>query len=150
MLQFPGNSPSTSPPFLATRAISQLASSLEWRHAVMLHILVGKICISFFLFYCEGMFSLVVLLLCACFQLIFSFDMRVMQLDNLKGLAFMVWTGDIGSQPAAWSYVPVQSYSCFLCVFYRTLRVGNVSFPPLVGEMGKTFLGKMGETSKIT
>ena len=29
-----------------------------------LHILVGKICISFFLFYCEGMLSLVVLWLC--------------------------------------------------------------------------------------
>ena len=38
--------------------------SLEWRQAVMLHILVGEICISFFLFYCEGMLSLVVLWLC--------------------------------------------------------------------------------------
>ena len=49
----------------ATRAISQWASILEWRHAVTLHILVGKICISFFLFYCEGMLFLVVLWLCA-------------------------------------------------------------------------------------
>ena len=48
----------------ATRAISQWARSLEWRHAVTFHILVGKICISFFPFYCEGMFSLVVLRLC--------------------------------------------------------------------------------------
>ena len=47
----------------ATRAISQWARSLEWRHAA-LHILVGKICISFFLLYCEGMHSLVVLWLC--------------------------------------------------------------------------------------
>ena len=46
------------------RAISQWASSLEWRHAVTLHILVGKICISFFLFYYEGMLSLIVLWLC--------------------------------------------------------------------------------------
>ena len=36
----------------ATREISQWARSLEWRHAGMLNILVGKICISFFLFYC--------------------------------------------------------------------------------------------------
>ena len=50
----------------APRAISQWASSLEWRHAVTLHILVGKICINFFLFYCEGMLSLVVLWLCGC------------------------------------------------------------------------------------
>ena len=49
----------------ATRIISQWAVSLEWRHAVTLHILVGKICISFFLFYYEGMLSLVVLWLCA-------------------------------------------------------------------------------------
>ena len=48
----------------AAKAISQWARSLEWRHAVTLHILVGKICISFFLFYCEGMLSLVVLWLC--------------------------------------------------------------------------------------
>ena len=53
-----------SPSAPATRVISQWASSLEWRHAVTLHILVGKICISFFLFYCEGMLSLVVLWLC--------------------------------------------------------------------------------------
>ena len=44
---------------------SQSTRSLEWRHAVTLHILVRKICISFFLFYCEGMLSLVVLWLCA-------------------------------------------------------------------------------------
>ena len=38
-------------------------------------------------------------------------------------LAFMEWADDIGSRPAAWSYVPVQSSSCFLRVFYRTIRV---------------------------
>ena len=54
---------SLSPP-PPTRAISQWASSLEWRHAVTLHILVGKICIIFFLFYCEGILSLVVLWPC--------------------------------------------------------------------------------------
>ena len=53
---------STSPP--PTRAISQWARSLEWRHAVTLHILVGKNCISYFLFYCEGMLFLVVLWHC--------------------------------------------------------------------------------------
>ena len=35
-------------------------------------------------------------------------------------LAFMEWADDIGSRPAAWSYVPVQSYSWSLRVFYRT------------------------------
>ena len=34
------------------------ARSLEWRHAVTLHILVGRICLTFFLFYCEGLLSL--------------------------------------------------------------------------------------------
>ena len=58
------NSQGIPPQPLFTRAISQWARSLEWRHAVTLHILVGKICISFFLFYCEGMLSLVVLWLC--------------------------------------------------------------------------------------
>ena len=47
-----------------TMVISQWAPSLEWRQAVTLHILAGKICISFFLFSCEGMLSLVVLWLC--------------------------------------------------------------------------------------
>ena len=56
-----GNSPSA---LRHNRAISQWAISLEWRHAVTLYILVGKICISFSLFYCEGMLSLVVLWLC--------------------------------------------------------------------------------------
>ena len=39
-------------------------------------------------------------------------------------LAFMEWV-DISSGPAAWSYVPVQSSSCSLRVFYRTLVVGK-------------------------
>ena len=60
MLQFPGIPPQPS----ATRVISQWTRSLEWCHAVTLHILVGKICISFFLFYCEGMLPLVVLWHC--------------------------------------------------------------------------------------
>ena len=33
----------------------------------------------------------------------------------------MEWADEIGSGPAAWSYVPVQSSSCSLRVFYRTL-----------------------------
>ena len=40
-------------------------------------------------------------------------------------LAFMEWADDIGSGPAAWSSVPVQSSSCSLRVFYRTLAVGK-------------------------
>ena len=58
------NSRGIPPQHPASRVISQWANSLEWRHTVTLHILVGKICISFFLFYCEGMLSLVVLWLC--------------------------------------------------------------------------------------
>ena len=58
------NSRGIPPQPSATRAISQWARSLEWRHGVTLPNLVGKICISFFLFYCEGMLSLVVLWLC--------------------------------------------------------------------------------------
>ena len=48
------------------RAISQWESSLNWRHAVTLYILVGKICISFFLFYCEGMLSLHSIIMTLC------------------------------------------------------------------------------------
>ena len=40
----------------------------------------------------------------------------------------MEWADDIGSGPAAWSYVPVQSSSCSLRVFYRTLAVGKDTF----------------------
>ena len=36
-------------------------------------------------------------------------------------LAFMECANDSGSRPATYSYSPVQSYSCSLCVFYRTL-----------------------------
>ena len=38
------------------------------------------------------------------------------------------WSGPmtlIGSGPAAWSCVPVQSYSCSLRVYYMTLVVGK-------------------------
>ena len=35
----------------------------------------------------------------------------------------MEWADDIGSRPAAWSCVPVQSSSCSLLVFHRTLAV---------------------------
>ena len=48
-------------------------------------------------------------------------------------LAFMEWADDIGSRPAAWSCVPVQSSSCSLRVFYRTLTVGiNTYLIPLI------------------
>ena len=43
-------------------------------------------------------------------------------------LAFMEWADDIGSRLAAWSYVPVQSSSCSLRVFYRTLVVGKDTY----------------------
>ena len=37
----------------------------------------------------------------------------------------MKLSDNIGSQPAAWSYVSVQSYSCSLRSFYRILVVGK-------------------------
>ena len=40
-------------------------------------------------------------------------------------LAFMEWANNIDSRPAAWSYVPVQSSSCSLRVFYGTFVVEN-------------------------
>ena len=43
-------------------------------------------------------------------------------------LAFMEWADDIGSGPAAWSYVPVQSSSCSLRVFYRTFESRSTAF----------------------
>ena len=43
-------------------------------------------------------------------------------------LAFMEWADDGGNRSAAWSYVPVQSYSCSLRVFYKTLAVGKDTY----------------------
>ena len=43
-------------------------------------------------------------------------------------LAFMEWADGIGSRPAAWSSVPVQSSSCSLRVFYRTSAVGKDTY----------------------
>ena len=40
-------------------------------------------------------------------------------------LAFMEWVDDGGSRPAAWSFIPVQSSSCSLRVFYRKLVVAK-------------------------
>ena len=42
-------------------------------------------------------------------------------------LAFMEWADDIGSRPAAWRPT-VQSSSCSLHVFYRTLAVGQDTY----------------------
>ena len=66
--QFPGtqNTYFTLSAPLPTRAISQWARSLEWRHAVTLHILVGKICITFFSFSSEASSLYLVFWLCAC------------------------------------------------------------------------------------
>ena len=59
-LRIPPQPPATIGPLANERAVS--SDVTLWR---TLHILVGKICISLFLFYCEGMLSLVVLWLCA-------------------------------------------------------------------------------------
>ena len=45
-------------PLPPTRAISQWARSLEWRHAVTLHTAVGKNCITFYPFSCEALLPL--------------------------------------------------------------------------------------------
>ena len=37
----------------------------------------------------------------------------------------MEWADDGRSRPAAWRYVRVLSYSCSLCVIYKTLAVGK-------------------------
>ena len=67
------------------RPISQWASSLEWCHAVTKHIMVGKICISFFLFYCEGMLSLEVLWLCGKIE--WKFEQKIQSWKNLYNLS---------------------------------------------------------------
>ena len=56
---------SPPPPPIPTRAINQWARCLEYRHAVTLHILVGKICITFFPFSYEACSFYLVLWLCA-------------------------------------------------------------------------------------
>ena len=43
-------------------------------------------------------------------------------------LAFMEWADDIGSRPAAWSYVPVQCSSFSLRVFYMILVDGKDTY----------------------
>ena len=50
------------------------------------------------------------------------------QLCMAHFLAFMERADDIGSWPAAWSYVPVQSSSCSLRVLYKTLVVGKDTY----------------------
>ena len=54
----------SAPPPPPTRAISQWARSLEWRHAVTLHTAVGKNCFTFFPFSCEACSLYLVLWLC--------------------------------------------------------------------------------------
>ena len=94
------NSQGIPPQPPATRAISQWACSLEWRHAVTLHILVGIICISFFLFYCEGMLSLVVLWLCGWNSWLIGYVFYYVIWDIFEdifiiGTAFKVYTNHV-------------------------------------------------------
>ena len=50
-------------------------------------------------------------------------------LSCIHGHTFLhSWSGPMGSGPAAWSYVPVQSSCCSLRVFYRTLAVGKDTY----------------------
>ena len=69
----------------AFRVISQWACILEWRHAVTMHILVGKICISLFIFYCKGMLSLVALWLCDCYWITRSHSPENIKTDVISG-----------------------------------------------------------------
>ena len=74
--------PPQPPPLGALTKGGAVSSDVTlWRHAVTLHILVGKICISFFLFYCEGRLSLVVLWLCGTNTII---PYLVQRSDNLE------------------------------------------------------------------
>ena len=117
------------PPPPSTRAITQWARSLEWRHVVTLRILVGKICITFFPFSCEACSLYLVLWLCNptyhnyvsppsvtgdvyCFprwQPIFSFDRRVIY--HLKGL---------------WEYIPKSIPS--VCMYHDIQANSGTSF----------------------
>ena len=53
---------------------------------------------------------------------------------SVHGHTFMhSWSGSmtlVPSQPAAWSYFPVQSYSCSPCIFYRILVVSKDTLNP--------------------
>ena len=40
----------------------------------------------------------------------------------------MEWADDIGSRTGAWSYVPIESYSCSLRGFYKNSVVGKVTY----------------------
>ena len=57
-------SPSGLSPPPPTRAISQWARSLEWRHVVTLHTAIGKKCVTFFPFSYEACSLYLVLWLC--------------------------------------------------------------------------------------
>ena len=106
----PGEFPPQPPDF---RAISQWARSLEWRHAVTLHILVGKICISFFLFYCEGM-------LLPCMMTLWS----IFRLEHSKGFSFQCL---VPLLPVTWPQQPNMGAVFFLSVL---LSLGTCSpFP---------------------
>ena len=55
----------------------------------------------------------------------------------------MEWADDIGSGPAAWSYVPVQSSPCSFRVFYRTLVIFKGHLLNLIynnNEFGRRFI----------
>ena len=109
------NSRRTPPQPPASRVISQWASSLEWRHAVTLHILVGKICISFFLFYCEGVLSLVVLRL--WFYPVGTHHRRGCDLNaSACCRRYIVWCKLIGKQK-----------NCLLCLHPKGIRVATSS-----------------------
>ena len=129
------NSQGIPPQSPATRVISQWASSLEWRLVVTLHIPLGKICISFFLFYCEGMLSIVVLWLCdfysgSCYQ-----GYNTEALSSINWATIYVYWG------------PIHNYST---IFLHTSKFG---LPPILSEwrdIVSTFLRSIWATFSIT
>ena len=68
----------SAPPPPQTRPISQWTRSLNWRHAVKLHILIEKMCITFFPYSCEVCSLYQVLWLCAVvivLEVLFTMEM---------------------------------------------------------------------------
>ena len=81
--------------------------------------IVGRPCLSssdVFLFYWAAFLS--ISLLASVFLPLFFLFFR----------PCLIHADDTGSRPAAWSYISVQSYSCSLRVFYRTLVVGKDTY----------------------
>ena len=111
-----------------------------WYYKQLLCLLVGLVLVPQIFFYFVGLLFFPSPYWPLCFLSLF-FSLPPTLLDSCANaslwygirawthfLAIMEWADDIGSRPATWSYVPVQSSSCSLRVFYRTLVVGKDTY----------------------